>query len=205
MNFGLLLVLVPFLLASFSVQAFPVPRPTRSLQDKKTETSRPGKSSFLYQASKNGDNNNNNNAVADDILAQLAGGINLSMRKEPYSGSKATLVLEQAGDYNRQAVQSKIKELIDNNPVAIITFTECPYCIEARSILNEISCDFAELNLDTVGGREKYAYRAELYHMTGRTSVPAIWIGGYFVGGCNDGPMGGLMGLKEDGRLDGLL
>lgn len=31
------------------------------------------------------------------------------------------------------------------------------------------------------------AIRYELSQMTGRTSVPQIWIGGEFVGGCNDG------------------
>jgi len=41
--------------------------------------------------------------------------------------------------------------------------------------------------------------------MMGRTSVPAIWIGGQFVGGCNDGPMGGVMKLNEADKLDALL
>ena len=39
----------------------------------------------------------------------------------------------------------------------------------------------------------------------GRTSVPAIWIGGLFVGGCNDGPMGGISTVKENGKLMGML
>lgn len=39
----------------------------------------------------------------------------------------------------------------------------------------------------------------------GRTSVPAIWIQSKFVGGCNDGPMGGLLKLDEAGELDPLL
>ena len=41
--------------------------------------------------------------------------------------------------------------------------------------------------------------------MTGRTSVPALYVGGEFVGGCNDGGMGGVMTLDRDGRLKGLL
>ena len=47
--------------------------------------------------------------------------------------------------------------------------------------------------------------RAELGELVGRTSVPAIWIGGQFVGGCNDGPMGGVIKLEENGELDALL
>lgn len=49
------------------------------------------------------------------------------------------------------------------------------------------------------------AIRAEMADMIGRTSVPAIWIGGKFVGGCNDGPMGGIIKLEESKELDSLL
>jgi glutaredoxin-related protein len=35
--------------------------------------------------------------------------------------------------------------------------------------------------------------------------VPAIWINGKFVGGCNDGPMGGINQVKESGKLEGML
>ena len=49
------------------------------------------------------------------------------------------------------------------------------------------------------------AIRAEMADFVGRTSVPAIWIEGKFVGGCNDGPMGGIVKLNESGELTGLL
>ena len=58
-----------------------------------------------------------------------------------------------------------------------------------------------ECDVDTDGK----ALRAELGDLVGRTSVPAIWIGGEFIGGCNDGPMGGLMTLNNEGKLDGML
>ena len=50
-----------------------------------------------------------------------------------------------------------------------------------------------------------YALRAELAKETGRTSVPALYVGGQFVGGCNDGGMGGVMPLYRSGRLQTLL
>lgn len=49
------------------------------------------------------------------------------------------------------------------------------------------------------------AIRAVMGERLGRTSVPAIWIGGEFIGGCNDGPMGGLVSLDESGKLDAML
>ena len=37
--------------------------------------------------------------------------------------------------------------------------------------------------------------------------MPALWIGGTFVGGCNDGPpeFGGLLTLETAGKLDQML
>ena len=51
------------------------------------------------------------------------------------------------------------------------------------------------------------AIRAEMGDMLGRTSVPAIWIQGEFIGGCNDGPAqyGGINNLNSSGQLDGML
>jgi len=42
-------------------------------------------------------------------------------------------------------------------------------------------------------------------NIIGRTSVPAIWIGGEFIGGCNDGPNGGIVKLNESGELNSML
>ena len=49
------------------------------------------------------------------------------------------------------------------------------------------------------------ALRSELGSLVGRTSVPAVWINGQFVGGCNDGPMGGVNALNEQGKLAPML
>lgn len=50
-----------------------------------------------------------------------------------------------------------------------------------------------------------YALRAELAELTGRTSVPAVFICGEFVGGCNDGGLGGVMTLDRRGELQPML
>lgn len=49
------------------------------------------------------------------------------------------------------------------------------------------------------------AIRAEMADVIGRTSVPAIFIGGDFIGGCNDGPKGGIVKLNGSGELDAML
>lgn len=50
-----------------------------------------------------------------------------------------------------------------------------------------------------------YALRAELAARTGRTSVPALYVGKAFVGGCNDGGLGGVLTLDKAGSLRPML
>ena len=50
-----------------------------------------------------------------------------------------------------------------------------------------------------------YALRAEMAKKIGRTSVPAIFVGGEFAGGCNDGGMGGVVTLDKQGKLKPML
>jgi glutaredoxin 3 len=52
-------------------------------------------------------------------------------------------------------------------------------------------------------GADGYAMRVELNELTGRSSVPNIFIGGKGVGGFSDGP--GLETLHKEGKLQGLL
>ena len=52
---------------------------------------------------------------------------------------------------------------------------------------------------------EALSFRSELASLTGRTSVPSIWIGGQYVGGYNDGGLGGLATLYRSGKLRSML
>jgi glutaredoxin len=69
--------------------------------------------------------------------------------------------------------------------------------------LDDRGAKYTVVELDT--DPDGKAIRAEMADFVGRTSVPAIWIAGKFVGGCNDGPMGGLVSLNDSGKLDGML
>ena len=68
-------------------------------------------------------------------------------------------------------------------------------------MLNDKQASYYVLELDQ--DEDGTAMRAELADIVGRTSVPAIWIDGTFVGGCNDGP--GVMTLDREGKLDDML
>jgi glutaredoxin 3 len=85
----------------------------------------------------------------------------------------------------------------------MFSFTTCPFCIKAKAILDEKGAKYTVLELDQIADGK--AIRAEMGEMLGRTSVPAIWINGEFVGGCNDGPMGGVNTLNSNNQLDEML
>jgi glutaredoxin 3 len=77
--------------------------------------------------------------------------------------------------------------------VKIYTTGTCPYCIHAKKLLKERGVtELDEIRVDMVPGE-----RQKMMDITGRRSVPQIFIGDTHVGGCDD-----LMAL--DGR-DGLM
>jgi len=120
-----------------------------------------------------------------------------------FDEGKKKLVKSLAGEYDAEAIQARTNGLINDNPVLMLSFTTCPFCVKAKAVLDGANAKYTVVELDA--DPDGKAIRAELGDLIGRTSVPAIWIGQEFVGGCNDGPMGGVMKLSEAGKLEGLL
>lgn len=110
-----------------------------------------------------------------------------------------------AGDYDRRAVGELIDGRIASGRVMMFSFSTCPFCLRAKSILEEeygVEADVYECDLEADG----YAVRAELGRRTGRTSMPSTWLGPEVeLGGCNDGGLGGVATLHESGELEELL
>ena len=80
--------------------------------------------------------------------------------------------------------------------VTIYSSDYCPYCSRATALLQQRGVtDYEEIVVDG-----KPELRARMTALTGRTSVPQIFIGGAHVGGCDD-----LHALDADGKLDPLL
>ena len=72
----------------------------------------------------------------------------------------------------------------------------CPYCVRAEQLLQRkgvTSLEKIRIDLDPVR-------RDEMMTLTGRRTVPQIFIGDYHVGGCDD-----LYAPDPEGRLDPLL
>ncbi len=80
--------------------------------------------------------------------------------------------------------------------VKIYTTATCPYCIRAKQIL--LSKGVSQL--DEIRVDLQPESRAEMMHITGRRTVPQIFIGSTHVGGCDD-----LVALDGRGGLVPLL
>lgn len=72
----------------------------------------------------------------------------------------------------------------------------CPYCIRAEQLLvHKGAGGFEKIRVDLEPAR-----RDEMVQLSGRRTVPQIFIGDYHVGGCDD-----LYALERAGKLDALL
>lgn len=81
-------------------------------------------------------------------------------------------------------------------PVKMYTTQFCPYCVRAKQILKARGVEA----IDEVRVDELPAERMKMMEITGRRTVPQIFIGGTHVGGCDD-----LMALDSRGALVPLL
>jgi len=81
-------------------------------------------------------------------------------------------------------------------PVKMYTTAVCPYCVRAKQILKAKGVEHIEEVRVDVNPEE----RARMMEITGRRTVPQIFIGDTHVGGCDD-----LMALDSQGGLMPLL
>lgn len=81
-------------------------------------------------------------------------------------------------------------------PVKMYTTQVCPYCVRAKALLKQRGVDnIEEIRVDMDPGQ-----RHHMMTITGRRTVPQIFIGDTHVGGCDD-----LIALDQAGRLQPLL
>ncbi|MFY8084630.1 MAG: glutaredoxin 3 [Rubrivivax sp.] len=82
------------------------------------------------------------------------------------------------------------------NAVRMYTTQVCPYCLRAKALLKQRGVEqIEEIRIDV-----DPAQRDLMIDLTGRRTVPQIFIGATHVGGCDD-----LVALDQQGRLLPLL
>lgn len=79
--------------------------------------------------------------------------------------------------------------------VIIYSKPSCPYCERAKQLLSQKKVQFEEIRVDLDPN-----VREKMIEITGRQTVPQIFIGEHHVGGFDD-----LKALQDKGELDKLL
>jgi glutaredoxin 3 len=79
--------------------------------------------------------------------------------------------------------------------IVIYTTATCPYCLNAKKILDQKGLKYTEISVDK--SEEK---RNEMIKLSGKHSVPQIFINGKSIGGFDE-----LAALNSSGKLDNLL
>ncbi|HEY9035583.1 MAG TPA: glutaredoxin 3 [Pseudomonadales bacterium] len=80
-------------------------------------------------------------------------------------------------------------------PVLMYSTPWCPYCVRARRLLDSKGVRYTDINVnDYAQGRQEMQARG------GGQTVPQIWIGEHYVGGCDE-----MHALERAGKLDALL
>jgi len=79
--------------------------------------------------------------------------------------------------------------------VTIYSRSWCSFCKQAKSLLESKNVEYTDIDIE-----EQPEKREEMIELTGRTSVPQIFINDQAIGGCDD-----LFALHSSGELDTLL
>mmetsp|Transcript_57903 Transcript_57903/g.147009 ORF Transcript_57903/g.147009 Transcript_57903/m.147009 type:complete len:188 (-) Transcript_57903:101-664(-) len=93
-----------------------------------------------------------------------------------------------------------VEDIIGANDIVAFVMPPCPYCAKAVAALKDAGLQFKE-----VQAPKGSALRKQLEKMTNSSSVPKVYVKGQFVGGCNDGGLGGVLPLLKNGKLQEML
>ena len=132
-------------------------------------------------------------AEADSFTQKLS-----AFTQRYLSGFKQFVAEQVAGEFDAAAVDAAIESEVSQGGVLMYSFTSCPFCKKAKELLDDKGASYVVVELDELS--DGAARRARLGARTGRTSVPAIFIDGSYIGGLNDGSPG-LAPLDAAGEL----
>jgi len=106
---------------------------------------------------------------------------------------KIEKIVEAAGqDFNEHEGYESLIQVLNQAPITLFSFVDCPWCLLAKQLLEEeyqlINGDgkLQVIELEDMN-RDGKRIRASIALSTGRTSMPALFIGSKSIGGYTDG------------------
>lgn len=191
-------VVVVMMIASIiEIQAFQQQQQQHPRQFQQNKSSAAGAKAFgriatiLLEAAK--DDGRSEKGKGDSLSGMIAGFDTVPVQRPKR-------VAFGADNYDKDKVRSIVENMIKDEKVLIISSSTCPYCDTVKGLLKSKGVQF---KVEEIDGRQDI--RAEMAEIIGRSSVPAVFIDGAYVGGCNDGGKGGVLPLDESGELDKIL
>jgi len=91
-----------------------------------------------------------------------------------------------------------VSKLITSNGCVVFSATYCPFCTKAKAVLEKEGAKFTLIELDEVDNGNDI--KGALASLTGRRTVPNVFIGGKSIGGGDD-----TVALAQSGELKGML
>eukprot|EP00898_Chlorokybus_atmophyticus_P005042 jgi/Chlat1/5539/Chrsp369S00843 len=95
-------------------------------------------------------------------------------------------------------LMDRVEEIARERPVMLFSKTYCPYCKKVKQLFQELNVPLEPLELDLSDKEEQW--QKALYELTGKWTVPSVWIGGKYVGGHDD-----TLKLHKESQLTKLL
>jgi glutaredoxin-related protein len=101
---------------------------------------------------------------------------------------KQSTAIAIAGEYDVAQVRQGINDIVESNPFVLFTWDASPSCKQAIKALESMG-DAVTMKIVRLDDpwEEGNPIRAELGKMTGKSSVPSVWIAGEYVGGYDSG------------------
>merc|ERR1712060_448036 len=87
-------------------------------------------------------------------------------------------------------VSEDFEDKLTNNKVVVVSKAWCPYCMRTKKALTKLGVEFELVELEDPSRKplvdDVAAYQDYMGEKTGARSVPRVFVGGEFVGGCDD-------------------
>lgn len=95
--------------------------------------------------------------------------------------------------------KEEIVKITESADVVFFDNPNCPFCRQAEAALQEKGIEFKKVPISS--------YKSEVRHHVGKSSAPAVFIKGTYVGGCNDGtePWHGVLPMLANGKFEEML
>lgn len=96
------------------------------------------------------------------------------------------------------AQAERVESFIHSKAIVIFAKSYCPYCKKVKALFSKLNKSPAIMELDLESDGD--AVKEELKSRTGCGSVPSVWIGGKYIGGCDD-----THNLHDENKLEPLI